>query len=45
MFAAGRYGMKEPTEPEEDSLGDTWKTIRGNLLAKTLRRLVPVGQA
>ena len=45
LFAAGRYGMKEPTEPEEDSLGDTWKTIRGNLLAKTLRRLVPVGQA
>ena len=43
MFAAGRYGRKELSEEDRSELKAMWRGVRGGLLARAFRRLVPLG--
>ncbi len=43
-FAAVRYGKREPAD-DLGSLNDAWKSIRGGMLSRILRRLVPLGKS
>ena len=40
-FSNSRYGGRAPGEDEQQTLEQIWKTIRGSLLARSLRRLIP----
>ena len=45
-FAASRYGKRvlmEPDDQDPEAPDEMWKGIRGRLLTRALRRLVPVG--
>ena len=41
-FAAGRYGRQELADDDLKELDEGWRGIKGRLLARALRRLVPV---
>ena len=41
-FATGRYGRQELRGEDLSDLKEAWSTVRGRLLARTLRRLVTV---
>ena len=43
-FAIGRYAHIEESEDDIASLRDHWKSIRGGLVTRTFKRLVPVGR-
>ncbi len=44
-FATGRYGDPEISQQSTEDLESAWRSIRGGLLARVARRLVPVGRA
>ena len=44
-FTVGRYGGREPDEEDQEHLNEAWKSVRGGLVMRALRRLVPVGGA
>ena len=43
-FAIGRYAHLEASDDAIASLHDHWKKIRGGLLSRTLKRILPVGR-
>ena len=43
-FAIGRYAHLEVSDDAIASLHDHWKKIRGGLLSRTLKRILPVGR-
>ncbi len=43
IFAAERYGRKEPSEEELIELRETWKGVRGRLVGRAFRRLILLG--
>ncbi|MXY43301.1 MAG: transglutaminase domain-containing protein [Dehalococcoidia bacterium] len=43
-FAIGRYAHIEESEEDIESLRDHWKKIRGGLISRTLKRILPVGR-
>ena len=40
-FSNNRYGGRAPDEEEQRTLEQIWKSIRGSLIARSLRRLIP----
>ena len=43
-FAIGRYAHIEESDDDITSLRDHWKKIRGGLLSRTFKRVLPVGR-
>lgn len=43
-FTVGRYAHIEESEDDIESLRDHWKKIRGGLISRTLKRILPVGR-
>ncbi len=43
-FAIGRYAHIEESEDDIASLREHWKKIRGGLISRTLKRILPVGR-
>ncbi len=43
-FAIGRYAHIEESEDDIESLRDHWKKIRGGLIARTFKRILPIGR-
>ena len=43
-FAIGRYAHVEESDDDVESLRDHWKKIRGGLLSRTLKRILPIGR-
>jgi hypothetical protein len=43
-FSASRYGRRDPTEAGHQQMMGAWKTVRGGLLRRSLRRLRPFGR-
>ena len=43
IFAAQRYGGKEPSDEDLIELKETWKGVRGGLVGRAFRRLIPLG--
>ena len=42
-FAGDRYGNRGPVEEDQEGLEQAWRSIRGSLVARVLRRLIPKG--
>ena len=42
-FAGDRYGGRGPVEEDQEGLEQAWRSIRGSLVARALRRLIPKG--
>ena len=42
-FAGDRYGRRGTAEEDQEGLEQAWRSIRGSLVARALRRLIPTG--
>ena len=42
-FSAQRYGNREPSEDQGQELSRLWRSLRGGLTGRALRRLLPIG--
>ena len=44
-FAANRYGRHDVSDDDRDDLRQAWRSVRGRLLLRTLKRIVTLGSA